>query len=253
MGTGSATKAQGICRGVGLILQRVEIVANFLPLDLGSTEIILGIQWLETSGVTHINWKIHSMKFNVRNTSVNLQGDPSLHKTLVSLKAMCRTIRHEGYGYVVELGAVRVAIEETFVFPHEIETVLNNSKEVFEVPMDLPHFCGKEHTIILKDEISIISVSPYRYPQIQKDEIERLVKEMLATKIIQPSVSPFSSPVLLVKKKYGSWRFYVDYCALNRETMTDRFLIPVINELLDELHGATVFSKLDLKSRYHQI
>ena len=161
LGTGSATKAQGICRGVGLILQRVEIVANFLPLDLGSTEIILGIQWLEMLGVTHINWKTHSMKFNMGNTSVNLQGDPSLHKIPVSLKVMCRIIRHKGYGYVVELGAVRVATEETFIFSYEIETVLNNSKEVFEVPMDLPPFRGKEHAIILKEEISPINVSPY--------------------------------------------------------------------------------------------
>ncbi|KAH9656946.1 hypothetical protein KPL70_022865 [Citrus sinensis] len=253
LGTGSATKAQGICRGVGLILQGVETIADFLPLDLGSTEIILGIQWLEMLGVTHINWKTHSMKFNVGNTPVNLQGDLSLHKTLVSLKAICRTIIHEGYGYVVELGAVRVATEETFIFPHEIETVLNNSKEVFEVPIDLPPFRGKKHAIILKEGISPISVRPYRYPQIQKDEIERLVKEMLAAKIIQPSVSPFSSPVLLVKKKDRSWRFCVDYRALNKEMIADKFPIPMINELLDELHGATMFFKLDLKSGYHQI
>ncbi|KDO38385.1 hypothetical protein CISIN_1g045527mg, partial [Citrus sinensis] len=66
--TGSATKAQGICRGVGLILQGVEIVEDFLPLDLGITDIIMGIHWLKTLGATHINWKTHSMKFNTRNT-----------------------------------------------------------------------------------------------------------------------------------------------------------------------------------------
>jgi hypothetical protein len=75
------------------------------------------------------------------------------------------------------------------------------------------------------------------YPYYQKFEIEKLVKELLAIGTIRPNQSPFSSPVLLVRKADGSWRICVNYRVLNKETIKDKFLILVVEELLDELHG----------------
>ena len=132
----------------------------------------------------------------------------------------------------------------------EVQRVLLSFSSVFELSNQLPLPPDHDHAIELELGTQAMNVQPYRYPQFHKDEIEKLVKEMLLTEIIQPSKSVFSSPVLLVKKKDSSWRFYMDYWALN---LTTKYPIPVVEELLDELFEATIFSKIYLKSGYHHI
>ncbi|KAL4575579.1 hypothetical protein LXL04_022427 [Taraxacum kok-saghyz] len=225
LGNGIMIKSHGICKGLVLELPEVQLVADFLPLELGGTDLILGIQWLRELGDMTVNWRELWMKYWDGDRLVTIKGDPSLTKAHVSCKTLMKVLGPEDEKMVVYLQRLEDASAPTPQHPIEVQG----------------------------DGSSPVSVRPYRYPHIQKDEIERLVREMLEAGIIQPSISPFASPVLLVKKKDGSWRFCVDYRALNKATVLDKFPIPVIDELLDELQGASFFSKVDLKSGYHQI
>jgi len=126
-------------------------------------------------------------------------------------------------------------------------------RDLFMEPNSLPPKRPFDHYINLKPNTKLVNVRSYYYPSRQKTEIERLIKDMLHKSIIQPSHSPFASPVLLVKKKDGSLRFCVNYRQLNAITIKDTFPIPIVEDLLDELKCANVFTKLDLRSGYHQI
>jgi len=84
-------------------------------------------------------------------------------------------------------------------------------------------------------------------------ELKKQLEELLEKQFIRPSVSPWGAPVLLVKKKDDSMRLCVDYRELNKETIKNRYPLPRIDNLMDQLVGAEVFSKIDLRSGYHQI
>jgi hypothetical protein len=136
---------------------------------------------------------------------------------------------------------------------NQLLDLLNLYSELFNEPQGLPPNRSHDHTIQLKEGAGPIKVRSYRYPHYQKNEIEKMVTGLLNSGVVRPSTSPYSSPVLLVKKHDGSWRLCVDYRALNHVTVKDTFPIHVIEELLDELNDAHVFSKLDLRFGYHQI
>jgi len=100
-----------------------------------------------------------------------------------------------------------------------LDQLLNSFQDVFDPPTGLPPARECDHHIHLVPNTSPVVVRPYRYPQLQKDVLEEQCTKMLEQGIIRPSTSPFSAPVLLVKKQDGTWRFCVDYRALNDKTV----------------------------------
>ena len=98
-----------------------------------------------------------------------------------------------------------------------------------------------------------MSKSPHRMAPAKMAELKKQLEELLDKGFIRPNVSPWGAPVLLVKKKDGSFRMCIDYRALNRVTVKNKYPLPRIDELLDQLKGAKWFSKIDLASGYHQI
>ncbi|GJS31027.1 transposon ty3-I gag-pol polyprotein [Tanacetum coccineum] len=195
-------------------IQGYQFETNVMLLPLGGYEMVLGIQWLSTLG--NIEWNFHElvMKFVY-------EGQKSTQE--------------EGE-YILEQ-----------------QTLLKEFDDVFVVPIKLPPKRSCDHRIPLKDESIVFNIRPYRYPPNQKDVIKTMVTELLDSGVIRPRHSPFSSPIVLVKKKYRTWRMCIDYRQLNKNIVKDKFPIPVIEELIDELQGEKIFPKLDLRSGYHQI
>lgn len=137
--------------------------------------------------------------------------------------------------------------------PSDLAQLLDEFEEVFEEPSGLPPSRSCDHTIPLIEGASPVSVRPYRYPPAIKDEIERQVHKMLREGIIQHNTSPFSSAVLLVKKKDMTWRFCVDFRHLNAITLKTKYPVPLIDYFLDELGKVSWFSSLDITAGYHQV
>jgi hypothetical protein len=119
--------------------------------------------------------------------------------------------------------------------PPEIAALLSEFELFFAPPTGYPPARHCDHAIHLIPGASPVNIRPCRYPPAIKDEIERQVTEMLKSAVIKPSSSPFSSSVLLVKKKDGSFRFCIDFRHLNAITSKIKYPVPVIEELLDEL------------------
>lgn len=175
-------------------------------MELGGTEVVLGMDWLASLGDIEANFGHLVIKWKEEGNKLILKGDPSLCKNQASWKTMVKALQDEGEGYFIEYYQLLGTEAKTQTCAADVEAVLEAFKDVFQEPVGLPPRREQDHAITLKEGDHIPNVRPYRYPYYQKNEIEKIVGELLQAGIIRPSVSPFSIPVILVKKKDGGWR-----------------------------------------------
>lgn len=240
-------------------MQAIPFSIDFHILDIHWSDIILGMAWLESLGKVSADFVGKTLEFKTADTSHIIRGyQPQprqvLLQTLFTLSAHSSV--HELYELLpLAEGSNAPSSTEDVGFsddiPPSIRSVIEKFCSIFALPTGMPPQRAFDHHIHLLPHTKPINVRPYRYPYFQKNKIERQVREMLDQGIIQHSQSPFSSPVLLIRKKDGSFHFCIDYRTFNMATVPDHFLIPTADELFDELGHAKYFSKLDLCSSYH--
>ncbi|WVZ58303.1 LOW QUALITY PROTEIN: hypothetical protein U9M48_008586, partial [Paspalum notatum var. saurae] len=239
--------------------------ARVLPLRC--YDMILGEDWLESCSPMWVDWKLKQMAFTVAGQKVALQDitDDVTNCSAISVHKLKGLVRQGAITHCIqwkeEVQLLDATLNDVSTIEHStlselpsvVQAVIQDFEHLFANPTSLPPHRQADHMIPLLPGSQPIKIRPYRYSPVQKDEIEAQLKEMLNQGVIRHSSSSFASPVLLVKKKDGSWRLCVDYRHLNAITEKNKHPMPMVDELLDELAGAQWFSKLDFRSGYHQI
>ncbi|KAI0495130.1 hypothetical protein KFK09_025277 [Dendrobium nobile] len=237
-----------------------EVVCDVIDMDV--SHLILGRPWQFDMAATHdcrentyaFSWKgkmirllpgkVDVEQINASNklSTLVVSGNQLLHAWRDSSKILALIVKEQ------------VAKEEINI-PVTVKALLEQYADVGpnELPAELPPLRHIQHNIDLIPGAIIPNLPHYRLCPKEQKILQQIVDELLVKQLIQHSLSPCAVPALLVPKKDGSWRMCVDSRAVNKITVKFRFPMPRIEEMLEKLAGSKIFSKLDLRSGYHQI
>ncbi|XP_027127715.2 uncharacterized protein [Coffea arabica] len=253
MGDGTCVTSKAVCPGVQWSINQHQFKFNLKAMELGGWDIILGVDWMTHFSPITFDFQQLRISLHHEGGEIHLHGQADkCDMDLIRGKDL-RTFIEYKRQMCMAMSSHQSKESIPDSIPQAVQELLQEFEDVFQTPSSLPPTRSVDHEIPLKPDAQPFKLKPYRYPHYHKEEIERQVTEMLHRGIVKHSNSPFASPVLLVKKKEGTWRFCVDYRKLNELTIKDRFPIPNVDEFLDELAGAVFKTKLDLTAVYHQI
>ncbi|KAL0546071.1 hypothetical protein IC582_015976 [Cucumis melo] len=229
----------------GHVIEVTLIVRDMLDFD-----VILGMDWLAANHAS-IDCSRKEVTFNppsMASFKFKGGGSKSLPQVISAIRAS-KLLSQDTWGILASVVDTREADVSL-----SSEPVVRDYPDVFpeELP-GLPPHREVEFAIELEPGTVPISRAPYRMAPAELKELKVQLQELLDKGFIRPSVSPWGAPVLFVKKKDGSMRLCIDYRELNKVTVKNRYPLPRIDDLFDQLQGATVFSKIDLRSGYHQL
>ncbi|GKE14197.1 RNA-directed DNA polymerase [Tanacetum coccineum] len=232
-----------------------EVWCEVIPMD--ACHVLLGRPWQHDRRTKHDGFK---NTYSFRKDRINITSAP-LDSREIGTEALILTksafLDFNRYASPPLLYALMIAEQNSLhkETPVEVQTLLDEFKDIFpdEIPLGLPLMREIQHCIDFVLGAMIPNKPTYRMNPKKFEELHRQVTELLAKGLIRESMSPCAVPALLVPKQGGAYRMCIDSRAINKITIKYRFPIPRFEDLLDQLHGASIFSKINLRSGYHQI
>ena len=239
-----------VYRDCPIKIREYEFLGDLIELSFREFDVILGMDWLSRHQAI-VDCRMKRVTLRTPNEDeVTFIGERSNHLSNVISVATARTMVRKGceayLAYVIDTVKARPSVSD-------IPTV-SDFPDVFpeELP-GLPPHREIEFAIDVVPGATPASITPYRMAPLELKELELQLQELLEKGFIRPSVSPWGAPVLFVKKKDGTLRLCIDYRQLNKLTVKNKYPLPRIDDLFDQLKGASIFFKVDLRSGYHQL
>ncbi|GJV66371.1 putative reverse transcriptase domain-containing protein [Tanacetum coccineum] len=253
---GKSLTINTILRGCTLNLQNYLFEIDLLPIELGSFDVIVRMDWMAEKRTEVVCYEKY-IRVPYRNDMLIVQGERSGIKSESRLEVISGIKTHKYIDQGCQVFLIQMMKEEkTETSERRIEDVpvVRDFPEVF--PEDLPGLPPTRqvefHIELIPGAAPVVRV-PYRLAPAEMKELAEQLKELSDKGFIRPSSSLWGAPILFVKKKDGSFRMCIDYHELNKLTVKNRYPLPRIDDLFDQLQGSNIYTKIDLRSGYHQL
>nr|GFB61977.1 putative reverse transcriptase domain-containing protein [Tanacetum cinerariifolium] len=246
-----------ILRGCTLNLLNHPFNIDLMPVELGSFDAIIGMDWLaKYQAIIMCAEKIVRIPWGNKTLIIHGDGSNRGNTTRLSIISCTKTEKYVKKGFPIFLAHITTKEVEDKSEKERLEDVpiVRDFPKVFPEDLPgLPPIRPVEFQIDLVPRAAPVAQAPYRLAPFEMKELTEQLKELSDKGFIRPSSSPWGAPVLFVKKKDGSFWMCIDYRELNKLTVKNRYPLPRIDDLFDQLQGSSVYSKIDLRSGYHQL